>query len=67
MYSRPDMTNPSDRLAHFLSEVHNDSAPIGWEKYRGLANSLLMKLPISAMVMDAKFEDYNYQPGKDAE
>lgn len=64
MYTNPKATDPVDRLAHFLSEVHNDRAPLGWEKYRSLANSLLMKLPIKAMVMDAKFEDHNFQPGK---
>ena len=34
-------TDSRDRLAHILSEVMNDDAPIGWESYRGYAECLL--------------------------
>lgn len=66
MYTNPDMTSAKDRLAHMLSEMHNDNAPLGWENYRGLATLLMMKLPIRDVVMDPRFEDHNFQPGKDA-
>jgi len=45
--------------------MHNDSAPIGWNRYRGLASLLLAKLPISSTVNDERFLDHNWQPGKD--
>lgn len=64
MYSRPNMNDATDRLAHMLSEMHNDNAPIGWERYRGLANLLLAKLPIRESVMDPSFFDHTFQPGK---
>lgn len=65
MYSRPNMDDATDRLAHMLSEMHNDSAPIGWERYRFLANLLMSKFPIRDIVMDERFEDPTFQPGKD--
>lgn len=65
MYSKPDMTRATDRLAHLLSEMHNDNAPLGWERYRPLASMLMMKLPISSTVKDERFTDHNWQPGKD--
>jgi hypothetical protein len=40
IYTKPDETDPVDKLAHWLSEIHNDNAPIGWERYRPLAQSL---------------------------
>jgi hypothetical protein len=64
MYSRPDMTDPTDRLAHMLSEMHNDAAPMGWERYRNLANLLMAKFPITGVVRDERFFDPFYQPGK---
>lgn len=64
MYSRPDMTNATDRLAHMLSEMHNDSAPMGWERYRSLANLLMAKFPIVSVVQDERFFDPDYQLGK---
>jgi hypothetical protein len=64
MYSLPNMHDATDRLAHFLSEVHNDGAPIGWERYRFLANSLMRKFPIRDIVMDERFDDHTFQPGK---
>lgn len=66
MYSKPNMTNNTDRLAHMLSEWHNDSAPMGWERYRPLANSLLAKFPIADIVSDEKFFEWDFQPGKAA-
>lgn len=33
--------SPEERLAFILSEIMDDSAPIGWEKYRGAACCLL--------------------------
>ena len=65
MYSNPNLSDPTDRLAHMLSEMHNDNAPMGWERYRSLASLLMMKLPIKHMVMDERFLDHNFQPGKD--
>ena len=47
MYSRPDMKNQTDRLAHVLSEMHNDSAPMGWERYRSLATRRRQKNEIT--------------------
>lgn len=64
MYSRPDMTDPTDRLAHMLSEMHNDAAPIGWERYRSLAKMLMAKFPIIDIVRDEKFFEWDFQPGK---
>jgi hypothetical protein len=66
MYSKPNMDDATDRLAHMLSEMHNDRAPIGWERYRSLANLLMAKFPITEIVLDERFLDHNYQPGKDA-
>jgi len=51
MYTQPDMTNPTDRLAHYLSELHNDNAPLGWERYRFMANCLLDKFALHDAVM----------------
>lgn len=64
MYRKPDMSDAKDRLAHILSEMHNDNAPIGWERYRGLASMLMSKLPISSTVKDERFLDSDWQPGK---
>jgi len=64
MYSRPDMKDAIDRLAHMLSEMHNDSAPIGWERYRSLASLLLAKFPIESVVRNERFFDPGYQPGR---
>ena len=56
MHTQPDMTKAADRLAHYLSEIHNDNAPLGWERYRSLALALLRKFPmIEATVIDPKF------------
>ena len=66
MYSKPDMANATDRLAHMLSEMHNDRAPIGWERYRSLANLLMSKFPIESIVRDERFFDPMFQPGRDA-
>lgn len=41
MYGHPDFSKPKDALAHSLSEIINDGAPLGWEKYRGPASCLL--------------------------
>lgn len=65
MYSKPNMSNATDRLAHLLSEIHNDNAPIGWERYRFLASALLAKLPIATTVNDERFLDHKWQPGVD--
>ena len=65
MYLRPNMLDPKDRLAHMLSEMDNDNAPIGWNQYRGLASLLLSKFPIETVVMDNKFFDPTFQPGKE--
>ena len=63
-YTRPDLSNPTDRLADFLSELHNHNAPIGWERYRSLASMLLDKFPLHATLMDPRFADPTWQPGK---
>lgn len=54
MYAMPDKTDPVDRLAHYLSEVHNDAAPIGWHRYRFLAKSLIEKFDLKEKVMAAE-------------
>lgn len=64
MHSSPDTTNSTDRLAHMLSEMHNDSAPLGWERYRALANLLFAKFPIESIVQDERFFDPSWQPGR---
>lgn len=62
------MSNATDRLAHMLSEMHNDAAPMGWERYRSLANLLMAKFPIREIVNNEKFFEWDFQPGKaDAE
>lgn len=66
-YSRPNLADPTDRLAHFLSELHNESAPLGWERYRSLAAPLLMKFPIHDVLMDERFSDPAWQPGEAGE
>ena len=43
MYNKPDMSNPEDKLAWIISEIINDSAPVGWEKYRPLSFLLIKK------------------------
>lgn len=63
MYSKPDMTAAVDRFAHFLSELHNDDAPIGWERYRPLAIMLMRKFPITDIINDSKFLDVGIQWG----
>lgn len=35
------MNDPLDEIAHILSEIMNDNAPIGWERYRGFAGFVL--------------------------
>ena len=35
--------DPVWKLAFWMSEVHNDNAPIGWSKYISLADYLLDK------------------------
>lgn len=64
MYSKPNLNDATDRLAHMLSEMHNDRAPIGWERYRSLASMLMSKFPIADIVRDERFFDPNFQPGK---
>ena len=54
MYQAPDMKDPVDRLAHYLSEVHNDAAPIGWRSYRFLAKCLIDKFDLKDAVMAAE-------------
>lgn len=39
-YETPADT-PRDKLAFLLSEIMNDSAPLGWTRYRGYAACLL--------------------------
>jgi hypothetical protein len=63
---QPDFAKTIDRLAHILSEMHNDLAPIGWERYRSLATLLLAKLPIKATVDDPRFLDPMFQAGKES-
>lgn len=60
MHTHPDLTNTVDRLAHYLSEIHNSAAPVGWERYRFLAESLLAKFNIEDTVDDERFLDYDF-------
>lgn len=50
MYSAPDMNNPVDKLAHWMSEVDNDNAPLGWEKYRNLARFVIDEFELEEAV-----------------
>lgn len=50
MYQQPDKTDPVDALAHYLSEWHNDNAPIGWERYRPVARDMIKKFNIAEAV-----------------
>lgn len=59
-------TNATDRLAYMRSKMHNDNAPLGWERYRSLANFLMAKFPIESIVRDEKFFDPFFQLGKNA-
>jgi hypothetical protein len=52
MYNAPNMSDPVDRLAHYLSELHNDNAPIGWERYSFMAKALIEKSILSESVME---------------
>ena len=52
MYSRPNFDDPTDRLAHLLSELHNDNAPIGWERYRFTAKALIDRFNLAEAVME---------------
>ena len=65
MYARPNMSDAKDRLAHMLSEMHNDNAPMGWERYRSLAEALMAKFPISEIVQSDRFFDHGFQPGRE--
>ena len=51
-----DMANPIDRLAHYLSECHNDRAPIGWQRYRTLASLLIEEFDLERKVMEANIK-----------
>lgn len=64
MYTQVDNNNPVDKLAFFLSECHNDNAPIGWERYRFLAELLIRKFPIYDIVMDVQFLNSDFQCGR---
>lgn len=33
MYQFPNKNDPVELTAHILSEMYNDSAPMGWERY----------------------------------
>ncbi len=47
------MDDPTDRMAHYLSELLNDNAPMGWERYRLAAGILIAKFDLGAAVMVA--------------
>jgi len=57
--SMPNMNDPVDALAHALSEIMNDAAPMGWEKYRGHARCLLGIFDLSAKEGSFLFDKYN--------
>lgn len=58
MYTKPDMTKPEDALAHALSEIMNDSAPMGWERYRFPASCLLAIFEMTAKPTHVCFSTY---------
>lgn len=58
MYGTPDMDDPIDSLAHALSEIMNDAAPIGWSNYRGAARCLLANFDIGAKPGSATFDTH---------
>jgi len=47
------MNDAVDRMAHYLSELHNDNAPMGWERYRTTAVCLIKKFDLEKAVMAA--------------
>lgn len=58
MYDRSKLISTEDRLAWYLSEIHNDAAPIGWQRYRGMAALLLRRFPeIKERVNSSTFFD----------
>ena len=54
-YTRPSDSN-IDQMAHILSEIMNDNAPIGWERYRGFAACLLANKDAQKLMADAANE-----------
>jgi hypothetical protein len=51
MYTAPT-NSQEDRIAHALSEILNDNAPIGWEKYKYAARYLLEHWEIKDIVSE---------------
>jgi hypothetical protein len=39
--------NPEWKLAHWMSEIDNDNAPIGWGRYIPLARAILAKFDLT--------------------
>lgn len=54
-FYQPDDNDPVDNLAWYLSELHNDNAPIGWHYYRPMAKSLIEKFNLANEVMKQGF------------
>lgn len=44
--------NPEWRLAFELSEVDNDNAPIGWDRYIPIASHLIQRYGIKPKALD---------------
>ena len=51
MYVKPNLSDPVEKLAHFLSEIHNNNAPIGWESYKNVARELIQLFGIEEDVI----------------
>jgi len=46
-YVKKDIeADPVWKLAHWMSEIDNDMAPIGWSRYIPLASSILQKFDL---------------------
>lgn len=43
-FTNPDKSDPVDLVAHVLSELYNDNAPLGWERYKGAAETIVAEL-----------------------
>ena len=50
----PNMEDPNERMAYYLSELDNDNAPIGWRRYLPMATSIVRKFDLAKAVMNAE-------------
>lgn len=56
MHTHPNHDDPVDRLAHYLSELHNNNAPMGWERYRYMAKELIRVFGLTDEMVKERIE-----------